>query len=97
MLCLHASTGVAVKRVTILFDDEALYRAVKAEAAKDGKPVKDAVAEALQAWLSSRSRISPEQAQRRLAALRSLDEIRSRQTVQTNVVELLEELRAERS
>lgn len=86
-----------MKRVTILFDDEALYRAVKAEAARDGKPVKDAVSEALRAWLDGRTRLSPEQRERRLAALRDLDEIASRQPVRSTVEDSLEELRAERS
>ena len=86
-----------MKRVTILFDDEGLYRTVKAEAARDGKPVKDAVSEALRAWLAGRAALSPEQRERRSAALRDLDEIRSRQPVGTSVEDLLEELRAERS
>lgn len=86
-----------MKRVTILFDDEGLYRAVKAEAARDGKPVKDAVAEALRAWLGGRAGLSPEERERRLAALRDLDEIRSRQPVRALLEDSLEEIRAERS
>ena len=86
-----------MKRVTILFDDEGLYRAVKAEAARDGKPVKDAVAEALRAWLGGRAGLGPEERERRLAALRDLDEISSRQPVRTIVEDSLEEIRAERS
>lgn len=86
-----------MKRVTILFDDEGLYHAVKAEAAKDGRPVKDAVAEALRAWLRGRAGLSAEQQARRLAALRDLDEIRSRQPTRTLVEDLLEEIRDQRS
>lgn len=46
---------VELKRVTILFDDEQLYRELKAEAAKEGRPVKEVVAEALSDWLTRRS------------------------------------------
>ncbi len=34
-----------MKRIPVPFDDERLYRQVKAEAAKEGRPVKEAVAE----------------------------------------------------
>lgn len=84
-----------MKRVTILFDDERLYRDLKAEAAKEGRPVKDVVAEALSAWLRSRGGLTPEQRERRSAALREADEIRLKQPVRTVIEELLAEVRDE--
>jgi len=40
--------------MTVVFDDEDLYTALKVEAARSHRPAKDIVAEALQAWLRSR-------------------------------------------
>lgn len=39
------------KRLNVVFDDEALYRAVKVEAAQRGVPAKDIVAAAVAIWL----------------------------------------------
>ncbi|MDP6453488.1 MAG: hypothetical protein QF898_09290 [SAR202 cluster bacterium] len=39
------------KRMTVVFDDEELYRAVKIEAARSGRHAKDIIAEAVRAWL----------------------------------------------
>lgn len=39
------------KRMTIVFDDEKLYTAVKVEAARKGRHAKDIVAEAVREWL----------------------------------------------
>jgi hypothetical protein len=39
------------KRMTVVFDDEELYTAVKVEAARRHVPAKDIVAEALREWL----------------------------------------------
>lgn len=87
-----------MKRVTILFDQEELYREVKAAAARQGRPVKDVVAEALQDWLRRRPALSEEDRTRRAAALLKLDEIRARQPFrQESVVDDLEALRDERS
>lgn len=66
-----------MRRVTVLFDDEQIYRNVKAEAAKEGRTVKDVVAEALREWLSRRGRISEADWQRRQEALAELDTLRS--------------------
>ena len=85
-----------MKRITILFDDELLYRDLKAEAAREGRPVKDVVAEALNAWLRGRGGLTPSQRERRAAALRVSDEIRSRQPVRSVVEELLAEIRDDR-
>ena len=84
-----------LKRVTILFDDEHLYRDLKAEAAKEGRSVKDIVAEALRTWLRSRTGLTLAQRERRSSALRELDEIRSSQPARTVVEDLLAELRDE--
>ena len=42
------------KRMTIVFDDEELYTAVKVEAARKGRHAKDIVAEAVREWLECR-------------------------------------------
>ena len=82
-----------MKRITILFDDEYIYRDLKAEAAKEGRSVKDVVAEALSAWLASRGGLTQSQRQRRLDALRESDAIRQRHPVRNVVEEMLEEVR----
>lgn len=40
-----------MKRMTVLFEDENLYTAVKVEAARRNRPLKDLVTEALREWL----------------------------------------------
>ena len=42
------------KRMTVIFEDEELYTAVKVEAARTGRHAKDIVAEALRDWLAAR-------------------------------------------
>lgn len=42
------------KRMTVIFEDEALYTALKVEAARKGRHAKDIVAEALREWLEAR-------------------------------------------
>ncbi len=42
-----------MKKLTVVLDDDGLYTAVKVEAARRNRPVKEIVAEALQAWLES--------------------------------------------
>ncbi len=42
------------KRMTVVFDDEDLYTAVKVEAARTGRHAKDIVAQALLQWLEAR-------------------------------------------
>ena len=39
------------KRMTVVFDDEELYTALKVEAARRGCPAKDIVADAVREWL----------------------------------------------
>ena len=39
------------KRMTVIFEDEALYTALKVEAIRKGRHAKDIVAEAVRAWL----------------------------------------------
>lgn len=85
-----------MKRITILFDDELLYRDLKAEAAKEGRAVKDVVAEAMNAWLRGRGGLTHSQRERRAAALRESDEIREKQPGRSVVEELLAEIRDER-
>ncbi|MSQ07861.1 MAG: hypothetical protein EXR57_05655 [Dehalococcoidia bacterium] len=41
------------KRMTVVFDDEALYTAVKVEAARTGRHATDIVAQALYKWLEA--------------------------------------------
>ncbi|MBI2909554.1 MAG: hypothetical protein HYX92_18080 [Chloroflexi bacterium] len=42
------------KRMTVIFEDEALYTALKVEAARKGRYSKDIVAEAVREWLEAR-------------------------------------------
>ena len=42
------------KRMTVIFEDEALYTALKVEAARKGRHAKDIVAEAVHEWLEAR-------------------------------------------
>ena len=42
------------KRMTVVFDDEELYIALKVEAARTGRHAKDIVAEALTEWLEAK-------------------------------------------
>lgn len=86
-----------MKRVTVLFEDERLYRDVKAEAAREGRPVKDVVAEALTEWLRRRVWLSPADRERRQAALRESDELLADQPVQETIEDTLAKLREERS
>ena len=41
------------KRMTVIFEDEALYTALKVEAARTGRHAKDIVAEAVREWLET--------------------------------------------
>jgi hypothetical protein len=84
-----------MKRVTVLFDDEELYRSVKAEAAREGRTVKDVVAEALKGWLRGRDRISSEAAEERGRAIEALTRL-SVPVPKGYVSDLLEEMRNER-
>ena len=42
------------KRMTVVFDDDQLYTALKVEAARSGRHAKDIVAEALRQWMDAR-------------------------------------------
>lgn len=42
-----------MKRMTVLFEDEALYTAVKVEAARRNTPLKDLVTQAVREWLEN--------------------------------------------
>lgn len=42
------------RRMTVIFEDEALYTALKVEAARKGRHAKDIVAEAVREWLETR-------------------------------------------
>ena len=42
------------KRMTVIFDDESLYTALKVEAVRTGRHAKDMVAEAVREWLEAR-------------------------------------------
>ncbi len=42
-----------MKRMTVIFEDEALYTAVKVEAVRKNRPLKDVVTEALREWLET--------------------------------------------
>lgn len=96
MLCLQRGR-LELKRVTILFDDEQLYRELKAEAAKEGRPVKEVVAEALSDWLTRRSGVSAEATAARREALRLSDQIRASMPVHEGLIQdALDEIRGGR-
>lgn len=42
------------KRMTVIFEDEQLYTALKVEAVRRGVPAKDIVSEAVREWLETR-------------------------------------------
>ena len=42
------------KRMTVIFEDEALYTALKVEAVRKGRHAKDIVTEAVSEWLEAR-------------------------------------------
>ncbi len=42
------------KRMTVIFEDEELYTALKVEAARTGRHAKDMIAEAVREWLEAR-------------------------------------------
>ena len=86
-----------MKRVTLLFEDESLYRTIEAEAAREGRSVKEVVEEALRDWLRIRAKPSPADRTRELEALQKADEIRDSQPVRWLIDESLAEIREERS
>ena len=88
-----------MKRVTILLDDDQLYRDLKAAAARSGRPVKDVVAEAFGDWLGrSSGRITIEAQQQRRLALLAAAELRQRLTpVPRTSEDVLREIREERA
>jgi hypothetical protein len=87
-----------MRRVTVLFDDEQIYRDVKAEAAKEGRPVKDVVAEALQDWLRRHGGVGEEELARRLRVLQEADKFRAQMRgrhMSETIEEALEAMRNE--
>ena len=86
-----------MKRITVHFDDETLYRELKAQAAREWRSVKTVEVEALSDWLRRRDRINPEQQRRRREALRMADELRASQQPGEPVDDILDRLRLERS
>ncbi|MCD6567342.1 MAG: hypothetical protein J7K94_01205 [Dehalococcoidia bacterium] len=42
-----------MKKMTVVFDDDALYTTVKVEAARRNQPVKELVSQALREWLEA--------------------------------------------
>jgi plasmid stability protein len=88
--------GGEMKRIVILFDDDALYRAVKAEAAREGRSVKDVVAEALNTWLHGRTAMNAEQRKAALQVLQELDRLRETLPRTDEVQATIDEIRAQR-
>ena len=88
-----------MKRITVLFDDETLYRRLKVEAARQGRPVKAVVAEALNDWLLRKGlSVSPEVTRRRLEALERAKELLASQSRSPeSILETLDAIREERS
>ena len=48
------SGGSVSKRMTVIFEDEGLYTALKVAAARSGRPAKDIVAQAVREWLEAK-------------------------------------------
>lgn len=46
-----------MKKVTVVFEDNDLYTAVKVQAAKMGRPLKEVVADALEAWVEAQEEL----------------------------------------
>ena len=53
------------KRMTVVFDDEELYTAIKVEAARRNTPAKDIVAAALREWLEEQEELEDIEVARR--------------------------------
>ena len=52
---MRKRTGASVaKRMTVVFEDEGLYTALKVEAARKGQPARDIVAQAVREWLEAK-------------------------------------------
>jgi len=86
-----------MRRVTISFNHEDLYREVEDEAAREGKRIEDAVVEALNDWLHRRTSISPADRTSRAKALTLSDRLRQGQRCEDTSLKMLDELRDERS
>ena len=78
------------KRMTVVFDDEDLYKAIKFEAVRTGRPAKDLISQAMREWLEEQ-----EDAELRVG----LDEIREdlKKNGGREVGEFFRELRASRT
>lgn len=86
-----------MKRVTVVFDDEALYRAVKVEAARTGRTVKEVVTEALRTWLGSEPRLTDDKAERLRQVLEDAARLRAKQKPsETSIVDEIHAMREER-
>ena len=46
-----------MKKVTVVFEDEDLYTALKVQAARTNRPLKELITEALQAWLEAEEEV----------------------------------------
>lgn len=88
-----------MKRITLLFDDEHLYRQVEAAAAKEGRPIRDVVAEALSEWLRRGPALSRTERERWQTILQRADDLRRRQRVRDRetIEDALAAIRDERS
>jgi hypothetical protein len=54
---MDAWRGIMSKRMTVVFDDEELYTAIKVEAARRNTPAKDIVAAAVKGWLEEQEEL----------------------------------------
>ncbi len=85
-----------MKRVTIAFDDETLYRTIKVEAARSGRTTKEIVVEALRDWLERKTRLTPEESAKRHKALELADQVRAMMKSQGISVDVVKDLHAAR-
>jgi hypothetical protein len=87
-----------MKRITLAVDDDDLYRAVKMEAARQGRSVKDVVSEALERWIRVSSGLTPEERRRQRKALDNARKLTSKQSFyHGDSARDIEEMRLERS
>ena len=71
-----------VRRMTVIFDDEELYTALKVEAARRHRPAKEIVSEAVREWLEGQEdKEDLEVARERLAAYKREGGVRLEQVL----------------
>ena len=86
-----------MRHINVSIADDELYRQLEAAAADRGRALDEMIAEALGEWIHAHPNSGRHAKARELAALRSLDEIRSRQPQRRAAEDLLNDIRDERA